>query len=275
MMLSKRNEETRSRSTKRSSTGAPTAPTDALCGSTDSLCCCSGSILDSQGDRKKTDKEKKEKEKKEKKEKKKKPAATITLSDLKRAGTSMGAQNAFSPCHGSSMGVQNTMLRPDDLTQLEGAVFNSTMFEKGPMSPLPPTPVRVVSMPVQQQQQQQQSQLHPQVRVAMPAPSFTLPEDWREEMKEMKALMKDSMRKMMALLPEPNHVTALGSGSHGAQSPPVGVPRDANFTNPILFAEGHAMAPLALHTGGDSLPVGQPVAVRAHVLGDENIQADV
>ena len=45
--------------------------------------------------------------------------------------------------------------------------------------------------------------------------------------------MKDSMREMMALLPEPNHV---GSGSHGAQSPPVGVPRDANITNPILFA---------------------------------------
>ena len=137
MMLSRRNEETRSRSTERSSTGAPTAPTDTLCGSTDSLCCCSGSILDSQGDRKKTDKEKKEKEKKEKK---KKPAATITLSDLKRAGTSMGAQNAFTQCHGSSMGVQNTMLRPDDLTQLEGAVFNSTMFEKGPMSPPPPPP---------------------------------------------------------------------------------------------------------------------------------------
>ena len=35
------------------------------------------------------------KEKKEKKEKKKKPAATITLIDIKRAGTSMGAQNAF------------------------------------------------------------------------------------------------------------------------------------------------------------------------------------
>ena len=128
-------------------------------------------------------------------------------------------------------------------------------------------------MPVQQQQQQ--SQLHPQFRVAMPAPSFTPPEDWRDEMREMKALMKDSMRKMMALLPEPNHITALGSESHGAQSPPVGVPRDANFTNPILFAEGHAMAPLALHTGGDLLPVGQPVAVRAHVLEDENIQADV
>ena len=110
----------------------------------------------------------------------------------------------------------------------------------------------------------------------MPAPSSTPPEDWRDEMRrEMKALMKDSMREMMALLPEPNHVTALGSGSHGARSPPVGVPRDANITNPILFAEGHAMAPLALHTGGDSLPVGQPVAVRAHVLEDEDIQADV
>ena len=97
-------------------------------------------------------------EKKEKEEKKKKPAATITLIDLKRAGTFMGAHNAFPQCHGSSMGAQSTVLRPDDLTQLEGAVFDSTMFEKGPMSPLPPTPVRLVSMPVQQQQQQQQQQ---------------------------------------------------------------------------------------------------------------------
>ena len=91
----------------------------------------------------------------------------------------------------------------------------------------------------------------------------------------MKALMRDSMREMTALLPEPNPVTALRSGSHGAQSSPVGVPRNANFTNPILFAEGHAMAPSALHTAGDSLLVGQPVAVRAHVLENENIQADV
>ena len=84
----------------------------------------------------------------------------------------------------------------------------------------------------------------------MPAPSSTPPEDWRDEMRrEMKALMKDSMREMTALLPEPNPVTALRSGSHGAQSPPVGVPRDANFTNPILFAEGHAMAPSALRAG--------------------------
>ena len=35
------------------------------------------------------------------------------------------------------------------------------------------------------------------------------------------------------------------------------------------------MAPSALHTGGDSLPVGQPVAVRVRVLEDEDIQTDV
>ena len=35
------------------------------------------------------------------------------------------------------------------------------------------------------------------------------------------------------------------------------------------------MAPSALHTGWDSLPVGQPVAVRAHVLEEDIIQADV
>ena len=63
----------------------------------------------------------------------------------------MGAQNVSPHCHGSSMGAQTTVLRPDDLTQLEGAVFDSTMFEKGLILPLPPTHVRVVSMPVQQQ----------------------------------------------------------------------------------------------------------------------------
>ena len=90
--------------------------------------------------------------------------------------------------------------------------------------------------------------------------------------REMKAPMKYPMREMtlMELLPEPNPVTALGSGSHGAQSP-----RDANFTNNLLFANGHAIAPSALHTGGDSLSVGQPVAVRAHVLEDEHIHTNV
>ena len=31
----------------------------------------------------------------------------------------------------------------------------------------------------------------------------------------------------------------------------------------------------ALHTGGDSLPVGQPLAIKTHVLNVDNVDADV
>ena len=138
IMNSKRIEETRNRSTERSPTGAPTAPRAPRIPSVVVQIPCAAARVqswtpNSQGDMKKTEKTEKEKEEKEKMEKKekkenkeKKPAATITLSDLKRAGTSMGAQNDFPQCNGSSMGAQNTVLRPDDLTQLEGAIFDST-----------------------------------------------------------------------------------------------------------------------------------------------------
>ena len=218
------NEETRSRSTERSPTGAPTAPTAPRIPSVVVQIPCAAARVqywtpNSQGDRKKTEKTEKEKKRRIRRSRKRRrkrrsqlPRSLLVISSV------LG-----------HLWVPRLLL----LSAMGHLWVPRTM------------------------QQQQQNQLHPQFRVAMPAPSSTTPEDWIDEMRrEIKALMKDSMREMMALLPEPNPVTALGSGSHGAQSPPVRVPRDANFTNPILFAEVHAMAPSALHTGGDSLPVG-------------------
>ena len=88
----------------------------------------------------KGDRKKQEKVEKTEKEKKQLPAATVTLSDLRRQ--------------------ENVLIIPDDTGDVEKAVFDTAVFERWYLSPLPLSPERVAGT------QQQQTQ-----RVARPAPA--------------------------------------------------------------------------------------------------------
>ena len=149
-------------------------------------------------------------------------------------------------------------------------------------APLPLTPERVAD--TQQQKEQ---------RVARPALTSRPPEDWKDEMKrKMQAMIRDSMRDMMAMLPvrEPTprsrNLTTHGPGlpvyhagnwaTHGPGStvsrtqgpgPLSDVPRNVPATtHHELFAEKTRWAPPVVHTGGRVLPLGHPVAVSVHVI---------
>ena len=250
----------------------------------------------------KGDRKKQVKVEKTEKENKQLPAATVTLSDLKRQ--------------------ENVLIIPDDTGDAENAVFDKAVFERGYLSPLPLSPERVAGT------QQQQTQ-----RVARPAPASSPSDGWKEEMrKEMQAMMRDSMREMMAMLPGREPTPALGTGPPTVQGPlalsPGTRPPTAQFPlpttpgtgpptaqgplsttpgtgpptvqGPMSYAPGtgplRAQGPLTdvprdvpasthhelltdeprwahsvVHTGGHALPVGHPVAVRAHVIEDETL----
>ena len=108
----------------------------------------------------KGDRKKQEKVEKTEKEKKQLPAATVTLSDLRRQ--------------------ENVLIIPDATGDVENAVFDTAVFERGYLSPLPFSPERVAG--TQQQMR-----------------------------KEMQAMMRDSMREMMAMLPGHEPTPALGT----------------------------------------------------------------
>ena len=235
----------------------------------------------------KGDRKKQEKVEKTEKEKKQLPAATVTLCDLRRQ--------------------ENVLIIPDDTGDVENAVFDTAVFERGYLSPLPLSPERVAGT------QQQQTQ-----RVARPAPASSPSDGWKEEMRtEMQAMMRDSMREMMAMLPgrEPSPAPgtgpltvqgplalapgtgppaaqfplpttpgtgpptaqgplsyAPGTGPLRAQGPLTDVPRDVPAsTHHELLTDKPRWAHSVVHTGGHALPVGHLVAVRAHIIEDETL----
>ena len=184
----------------------------------------------------KGDRKKQEKVEKTEKEKKQLPAATVTLNDLRRQ--------------------ENVLIIPDDTGDVENAVFDTAVFERGYLSPLPLSPERVAGT------QQQQTQ-----RVARPAPASSPSDGWKEEMrKEMQAMMRDSMREMMAMLPGREPTPALGTGPPTVQGPlafsPGTVPPTAQFPLPTTPGTGPptAQGPLSTTPGTGPPTVQGPMS---------------
>ena len=145
----------------------------------------------------KVDRKKQEKVEKTEKEKKQLPAATVTLSDQSTLLWSDLRRQ------------ESALIIPDDTGDVENAVFDTAVFERGYLSPLPFSPERVAG--TQQQQTQQ---------VARPAPASSPSDGWKEEMrKEMQTMMRHSMREMMAMLPGREPTPALGTGPPTVQGP--------------------------------------------------------
>ena len=143
----------------------------------------------------KTVTEKKEKrdkkDRKDKKDKKDRKNATVTSGDGRHGTPSLGPQNAI--------------LIPDNTGDIDKAVFDTAIFERGLVSPLPLTPVRAeYQLPVRQAY----PEIPPISRVTLP------PDDWRAEMrKEMRALMKESLKDLL-----PGVLPSTGSNQDSSRS---------------------------------------------------------
>ena len=149
----------------------------------------------------------------------------------------------------STMG-HNAVLLPDEWTDLQSAILDPTLFDKGSVVATLPRGWSALLF----SSRMSNSRVNCSRSQTLPCRHTPPSEDCADEMRN-----EVSYRRLHegddALLPERNYVIALGSGSHRAQSRLVGVPRCLKFNESWMFAEDHVIPPLVLHTGGDHLPV--------------------
>ena len=137
-------------------------------------------------------------------ERKKSPAShTITMADFEK-------------------GEAPALIIPEDTGDLDGAVFDTATFERGPLTPLHATP-KGADMP----DKITKRSLVPEQTVGPAVPAPAPADDWRLQMRrEMQEMMKESLRDMMAMMPKECNPAesrcSEGTGQAGAQVPQLG-----------------------------------------------------